>query len=595
MLEYLTYYLPLITVFLLLIILLLIILGVLGLSTNASQIRHAFFRNVAAPHRNVIAFVLGLIAALLPLTSRIWTLRWATWVFGGAVLVIVFLLITIKPGSREEAECPQKAIDRFAWGLLVMMIVGFGMGSLVYQARPWWVWLWNQYRRINEPPELILEALFLLGVILGVYVVRNWAKEQEAFKDSLTGIFSGTFIAAILGGALDGLTPLRSLAYYALGFTLSATLNLLYAARLTTNYINKRSVVSRAQLEFLYGRERVKEIDGYFLKNFEEDLNYAKKFLKNTLLNFRKLVQQEFAERIDAKIETRFGSLLQVESPECNQLRTLEHNANELRRDINDPVQEANKKANQDELKQVVKQIDQLESQIGRTYCYELVAIECDDGTQDEEPSAAAIMAREYSVIYRRIFSKKTTESGGTPVTAEMFRVGIAIRRNDLLEYVVSPGQYLASFPYFGSVAGLSVIVRQTIVMNRDRSKKFRSKDYRDGICPKDIEQWRGLDEIDFLSYVSIPIVSRLGTDTENPLGVVNIDTKLFVTFCKLEGDLIDEKRGLYRTRLTPNQLNEYAANLYDEEDKDVKYLEKLTKIIEPVVELYAKCNIGAT
>lgn len=594
MLEYLTYNLPLITVVLLLIVLLLIILGVWRGSAIALQIRHAFFRNVAAPHRNVIAFVLGLIAALLPLTSRIWTLRWATWIFAGAVLVIVFLLIAIKLGSREEIECPQKTIDRFAWGLVVIMIVGFGVGSLIYQARPWWVWLWNQYRRINEPPELILEALFLLGVILGVYVVRNWAKEQEAFKDSLTGIFSGTFIAAILGGALDGLTPLRSLAFYALGFTLSATVNLLYAARLTANYTNKRSVISRALLEFLYGRERVKEIDGYFLKNFEEDTKSAKTFLKNTLLNFRQLVQQEFADRIDVKI-LRFGSPSQMDSPECSQLRTLEQNANELRRDINDPVQEANKKANEDGLKQVVKQIHQLESQIKRTSCYELLAIECDEGKQEEEPSAAAIMDREYSVIYRRILSTRDEESGGALVNAEMFRVGVAIRRQDLLEYVVSPGPYLASFPYFGSVAGLSVIVRQTIVMNRDRSKKFRSKDYRDGICPKDIEQWRGLDEIDFLSYISIPIVSRLGTDSENPLGVVNIDTKLFVTFCKLEGEVIDEKRGLYRTRLTPNKLNEYAANLYDEEDEDVKYLEKLTKIIEPVVELYAKCNIGAT
>jgi hypothetical protein len=50
----------------------------------------------------------------------------------------------------------------------------------------------------------------------------------------------------------------------------------------------------------------------------------------------------------------------------------------------------------------------------------------------------------------------------------------------------------------------------------------------------------------------------------------------------------------MYRTILTPNQLNEYASKLYDQEDKDVKYIEDLTKIIQPVLELYAKCRVGA-
>jgi hypothetical protein len=186
----------------------------------------------------------------------------------------------------------------------------------------------------------------------------------------------------------------------------------------------------------------------------------------------------------------------------------------------------------------------------------------------------------------------KCLDKDKSPITKEMFRVGVAMRHQDVLEYIVAPGEYQASFPYIGSVAGLSLIVRETIVMDRDMDKKFRSKDYRDGICPRDIEQWRGLDEIDFLSYIAIPVVSRLGHSTENPLGVVNIDTKIFVT----DHDLAGEPMGnnMFRTILTPKQLNEYASKLYDQEDKDVEYIEKLTKIIQPVLELYAKCRVGA-
>jgi len=97
------------------------------------------------------------------------------------------------------------------------------------------------------------------------------------------------------------------------------------------------------------------------------------------------------------------------------------------------------------------------------------------------------------------------------------------------------------------------------------------------------------------LSYISIPVVSRLGRSTENPLGVVNIDTKIFVTHCELGGQPIEANPGMFRTQLTPRRLNEYASNLYDQEDVVVKYIEKLTKVIEPVLELYAKCRVGTT
>ena len=47
--------------------------------------------------------------------------------------------------------------------------------------------------------------------------------------------------------------------------------------------------------------------------------------------------------------------------------------------------------------------------------------------------------------------------------------------------------------------------------------------------------------------------------------------------------------------KLKRSKLREYAIDLYDHDDKDVKYIEDLTKIITPVLELYAKCRVGAT
>lgn len=549
---------------------------------------HPLPRTVGVPYRNVTALLLGLIAALLPLTSQTWSISTAIWIFVSMLLLTMFLLIVLRPSGETKP-------DLFSWQLLVIVVLGFGLGALLYQARSWWIWLWNKYRLINEPHELLLEALFLLGVILGVFVVRNWGKEDKDFRDSLTGVLGGTFIAAVLGEVQEGLTPMRALAYYTLGFTMSGAINLLLAARLTAQYTNKQSNASRALLDFLYGSQRTKIIDSYFLKNFEEDPDYAKRFLRNTLLEYRNLARREFAEAMQRKMESRVQRPPDTDA-HCVSLKELEDAAKQLRQEIKSyptkltAAEAADKQTKEDDLANVTLAIRMRESKFKPTYFYELFAIECGPKTAaPSSPSSVNEMDREYSVVYKRL------DDETSPILESMFRVGVAMRRQDVLEYIVAPGQYQASFPYIGSVAGLSLIVRQTIIMDRDRNKKFRSKDYRDGICPRDIEQWRGLDEIDFLSYISIPVVSRLGHSTENPLGVVNIDTKIFVTHCELGGQPVEGTPGMFRKQLTPNQLNEYAANLYDQEDKDVDYIEKLTKIIEPVLELYAKCCVGAT
>ena len=574
-------------------LILVVLLGLLLLTWKSPEsnlkLRESLFRNLGVPYRNLIGLLLGATASLLPLTSETWTISVAIWVFAVALTLTMFLLIAVRPN-------PEKESDRFSWGLLAIIILGFGFGALLYQSRSWWIWLWNKYLLINEPHELLLEALFLLGVILGVFVVRNWAKEDKAFVESLSGVLGGTFIATVLGKVQEGLTPLRAIAYYALGFTLSGTLNLLFAARLTAKYTNKHSITSRALLDFLYGSERTKIIDGYFLKNFEEDPNYAKRFLKDTLLEYRNLVRREFAEKMNRRMIKRVPERTTPElNVECEGLRSDQDEKEQLHFEIKafpakpDPTQLDVKQSKEARLTTIDRLISDREAKLKPIFFYELFGIECEARKPDvpDAPSGIQDMDREYDVIYKRLDAK-------SPIQEDMFRVGVAIRHQDVLEYIVSPGQYLASFPYFGSVAGLSLIVRQTIIMDRDKTKKFRSKDYRDGICPRDIEQWRGLDEIDFLSYVSIPIVSRLGHSTENTLGVVNIDTKIFVTQCELDGHAFEANPGMFRKRLTPRQLNEYASKLYDQEDEVVKYIEKLTRIIEPVLELYSKCRVGA-
>jgi hypothetical protein len=593
------------------------------------SIIESLFRNVGMQYRHSIGIFLGATAALLGLTSGILTPRTVAWVFLAALLLTAASLILFRANALDDLT---KKPDQFAWGLLVTIILGFGLGGLIFQTRSWWFWLWRQYLRINEAHELVLEFLFIFGVILGVFVVRNWGKEQKAFTESLTGILGGTFIAAIFGESLkeQGLTPMRALTYYGLGFVISAAINLLVAGWLTAKYTNDRSKSSRAMLDFLYGSERAKAVDGYFLQNFKEDPDYARKLLIDALLQYRTFVGQEFARRMDRRRLERVAK-----QQENNNLTVGDHDAKcrdfweKQKQEISlrNKIARAKAKsapADYDELETLQQEIEQLKRDFGPpSHYYQLIAICCDPKDRAPEGPGYKVVNpadQDYDVIYKELMSPAANNSEGHEtsddpaeephesgsvgkrksvrkepnftITSEMFRVGVLRREKDDLAYLVAPGQYRAPFRYFGSVAGLALMVRQTIIMNRDRTKRFRARDYRDGVCPRDIEQWRGLDEIDYLSYVSIPVATQLGTPKEAGLGVINIDTRLFVTHCKLEGVPVNAKEGVYRTRLTPGQLTESAVNLYEENDQDVEYLERLTETIVPVMELYSRCEV---
>jgi hypothetical protein len=413
----------------------------------------------------------------------------------------------------------------------------------------------------------------------------------------LTAVLGGAFVAAITE-KLDNGPPLKdSFTAYALGFTLSGALNLIAAARLTANYTNRRTITSRAILDFLYGSERAKIIDGYFLAHFKEDPDYAKEWLIETLIRFANFTKARFAQRMEDRRKERIAQRTRQLKQACKDLEETneQYEAKQAERQA---AAEGSPEAGR--LNQEIQALDQRRQMLqalcsnyhprDNTQCgngeryYQLVKIESE--IQDADNPPADDSDRRYKVLYRPVEA----------ISADMFRVGISVRWQDTLEYIVAPGEYKGSFPLIGSVSGLALLVRQTIVMERDRFKQFRSKDYAQGITPEKVDQKRGFDEIHFLSYISVPVVSRLGRMSENAVGILNMDTQLFLaTDAELATGKAVEEPEVYSSTLSRRELTTFARRLYEENDKDIQYLEGVANIIVPVLELYLKCRIGAT
>ena len=564
-----------------------------------NAIVESFFRNRRAtmPYRDVMGLLLGFVTALLLLTSwtdsggKLISESTAAWIFAVLVVLVLLLLVIVRPNEDS-------ALDRFAWGVLVLVVLGFGAGALTFHYRDSFVWLWQQYLRIDTMAEVVLEVLFLLGVILGFFVVRNWGKEQKDFVDSLVAVVGGAFVAGILGKALEGQVPLiNAFALYGLGFALSGTLNLIIAARLTSVYTNRGTIGSRALLDFLYGSERAKTIDGYFLKHFQESPDYAKEGLVRTLVEFAGFTKERFANRMEARRKERIAQRTKQLKQACKRLGEIdeqlaEAQANRANAAQGSPEaaqldQEINRlntaRPEQEALCNLYRQGVQDQCANGQRY-YQVLAIEGEVIVPNNPPADDA--DRRFTVLYRPV----------DEIRADMFRFGVSVRWQDTLEYIVAPGEYKGSFPLMGSVSGLALLVRQSVVMDRDRFKQFRSRDYPQGIAPEKVEQKRGLDEIDFLSYVSIPVVSRLGMVSENAVGILGVDTRLFLaTDAELAEGRAERGAKIYSSTLSKRNLTSFASRLYEQNDPEIKYLEEVTKIIVPVLELYLRCRIGAT
>jgi hypothetical protein len=566
------------------------------------------------------------------------------------VFLLAFLWILIREHESEKWKYRGRALLQTRWGTLGTSVLGFGAGALVYHYRAWFIWLWYEFRKIDKPDEWILVSLFLLGVMMGFFVVRNWSKSQQDFIASLTAALGAAFLATIMG-ALAGnkpaatapgasqqtlttevpatgtatptpaatgaapptggaaatptptpavvravatttptsaasssnlLDPVSTFSFYLLGFTLSGTLNLLAFALLAASYTRTQSLASRSVIDFLYGSDKAQAIDLYFLKNFEADPDYAKAKLVAALSEFRESVRRGLARMMNMRRERYQGVTSLPYTGASPALRPG---------DVSGPFD-----------------------------YFELLSIKSIQQESDNQVSSPPLASppdsppvNNYEIVFRRL-REHEHGSPGDRITAKMFRVSVSIRWRDNLEYIVATGEYRKSFPYYGSVAGMSLLVRRTIVMNRDKYKKFRTGDFVEGKTPNQADQPRGLYEIDFLSYICVPMVSSLGKPEEQSLGVLHVDTKLFACpkgtlpadSCR-QSDA-DSKQEIYRIVIGADpgerledklkerlkEFEAYACNLYEQNDSIIDYLESLRGVVVPLLELYKKCRTGA-
>jgi hypothetical protein len=524
------------------------------------------------PIYNALVLVLGVLASYLALLSGGVVDRVAVLAYGVAALgILIYAAALIGPVKPEEAR--QNELDWTRWVTVSMAVLGVGVGILTYTYRPrlkalagFLAW------RVDTTNGAFLAGLIGLGLVMGFYVVRNWLKEEEEFVKSLTAVAGVAFLASIFGlaqqsqgGAANSnlsVNMMSAFANYFLGFTASALINLIIYALLTASYSATKSARSRALIFFLYGVDKAKLFDDYFLRNFENDKNYAKAHLVRALRELRARVLRVYAEKMEAK-RRRFAAL---------------------------PAPQT---------------------------FYRLISIE---GLAANQPAAQAGGALKEEDKHYKV--KLEEFAADTTVVSDMFRMGITIMLPDNLEYIVAPGEYKQPFPLRRSVAGLALAARQSIVMSRDRSRMFRDEINDTSVTPSQREAPRGFEEVNYLSYVSVPVVSRLGDQEEYPLGILNVDTTLFVAPPApaipapappaagappppparvawgdgfVVGRRTDGGKVVVDAEMSPKSLREYAANIYDQNDDDaVLYLEEMKAIAAPLLELYLKCRQGA-
>ena len=521
------------------------------------DIKKWFEANNLGSEQKLLIFALGFLAANLTLAINVVTEQFAAMVF---VTLVVILLITvlffIRPNQLEKTK-----LLRSRTGIATIATLAYGVGVLIYHKRDWFIWGWYKFRKIDRPDEWVLFALFLIGVMLGFFIVRNWSQDQKTFVTSLTAVFGAAFVSTMLGqlntqpGSV--LVPTTTFSYYALGFTLSGVSNLVAFAFLAAHYTRTQSPTTRAIIDFLYGSEKAAAIDGYFLKNFEDDPNYARTKLIGALSAYREIIKYEFAKKMGRRKEKYEGMAAQngASNPALCPPGT--------------PVPPFD--------------------------YFELLSVRTKAAPSTPPPTSA--MDETYEVLFRRL------KCGAEAITADMFRVAISMKWLDDLEYIVAPGQYQKRLPYAGSVAGLALGVKQTIVMDRDKYKKFRSAENKDGKTPSEADQPRGLHKIDYLSYVVLPMASSFGRQEETPLGVLHLDTSLFAYTkgalpegsCR-EDPTDNPNKEIFKVERKGSELAEfaaYASNLYEEKDELIASLESMRGVIVPLLELYQKCKTG--
>ncbi|HZI19627.1 MAG TPA: hypothetical protein VEY09_13640 [Pyrinomonadaceae bacterium] len=493
-----------------------------------------------------LIFAFGFLISFLPLVAELDPTNLppvAISVF--ALLAVISLIYAVALiGEEGGAQAKARSLSWSYWVTFSVALLGVGMGILAYIFRDALDYFIRTYVVLNTAGELLLASLLFLGIIMGFFIVRNWSKSQQDFVTSLTAVFGGVFVASLLG-ELPGIDLLPALAHYAVGFTVSGGINLMVYNWLVREYSTTRSLASRAVIDNLYGSDKAKAIDLYFLKNFEEDTNYARRLLVQTLRQFREKVLAEFARKFESRRAA--GS------------KTTAGGANPLR-------------------------------------YYFLIAIRCEPG---DPPPPGSAPPEIVEVTFHEVSEEE--RDPWNRISAQMFRMGVAVKITDDLVYILAAGEYKKPFPIYESVAGLALRSRQVIVMYRDNHKKFRHEGYDEGRCPKDLRhlRGRGLEQIDYLSYVSVPVVSHFGNPEEMALGIINVDTRLFVANAKEEVEKLEkykkDKDGVITAKIPLSTLTEWATRLYEDDDDAIDYLEEMRAVAVPVLELYLKCLAGTS
>lgn len=588
----------------------------------SSEWKQRLESGLALPASIVLTFLLGFIAAALPLAAAqaagtipigAAPIEIAAWVFG---LSLALLLIA----SLVELAARKKAFW-LRWGLCGLLLFGFGLGALTYNYRAWLGRRW-----VEDDP--LLAGMFLLGVIIGFFVVRNWRQSQEDFLKSMGAALAGAGASGVLGTLIEEGSASGYFRNYFIGFAVSGAINLLVSSLLLAYYTNWRSLGSRAVLSFLYGNDKAKAVDESFQENFKENKDSAKVLLMTTLDEYKKTVLKEFAEKLEAQRNRNQQKREQSkqEDDKRRKLATKEQELNERRKAIEDKEKEFTEETPAQERAAQLKPLIDRKSELER----EVTALAAEVGGFKTEELRSKIGEREAELRLpgevlddaKKIYIYQLTSVGGvkgtalpsdlptkeedkneyqfffkeiTKIEANMFRMGIMAEWQKTLEYLVAPGQYRQSFPLSDSVAGLALRTRSTIVMDRDQDKRFRTSDFKDGKTPLQARQRRGLTEIDFLSFISVPVVSGFRTPQERDLGVVNIDTKLFAHTKSPEAMEAKRVGAEWMITCTRTDLAEWGVNLYDQAEDAISYLEEMRAVVVPVLALYLICRQGAS
>ena len=497
------------------------------------SINEAFMRNVAMTKRGslLFGFALALLVLLSKLMSESTTAKVLLIATGILLVVFVFAILFQEWQHTGFGD----------WGVVALFLLGWAFGVLAYHGRQGFIEQWSRYKSMGGLSEAVFASLFVFGILIGVLVVRIWNKEESDFVKSVSASFGGAIIPPLLGKTIN-VDAGQAFAAYFLGFAVSAVVNVIYCAKLIGNYSNKRSPESRTRLDFMYGKDKAEAVDNYFLKNFLDNKDTVRLLLTQTLQAYDLEVRKGFASRMTSRREIEEQKRSSATPPTASDKNGTEPRFGMFR----------------------------------RQHYYELLSVipKPNQGTHSADDQLA--------IEFRPIDQKEEIHS-------DMFRMGITVKWLDNLEYVVAPGTYKKTLPYKDSVAGLALRERKVIVMDRDQNKTFRG-----GETPKSKEQKRGFKETNYISYVSIPVVSDLGYQEETELGIVNVDTMLFATESRLEPTATLVKENRWKLEIAAEQLREYGSNLYDDPDKNVEYLNHVTSVIRPVLRLYLICRQGS-